>query len=63
MTETEVKETIKLLPTFIKMCENDLEEADHNIKKSLTYEEYQKVEKLLSKLHYLDQYVDGNIFE
>jgi len=63
MTDTEVKETIKLLPTFIKMCENDLEEAEYTIKKSLTYEEYGKVEKLLSKLHYLDQYVDGDIFK
>lgn len=63
MTDTEVKETIELLPTFIKMCENDLEEAECYIKKPLTYEEYGKVEKLLSKLHYLDQYVDGDIFK
>lgn len=63
MIDKEVKESIKLLPTFIEMCENDLEEDEHKIKKPLTYEEYQKVEKLLFKLHYLDQYVDGDIFE
>lgn len=63
MISKEIRESLKLVPTFIKMCENDLGEADHRIEKPLTCKEYEKIQKLISKLKYLDNYVDTNIFK
>lgn len=63
MTIKEVKEISKLLPTFVAMCENDLEEDEHIIKTPLSYEQYEKVEKLINKLKNCDNYVNTNIFK
>lgn len=60
----EVKEISKLLPKFVMMCENDLEEDDHKIPgKPLTYKEVEKIQELMNKLHNCMNFVDVNIFD
>ena len=61
----EVKEISKLLPIFVQMVENDLEEDEHKIPadKLLTYEQFEQIQKLASKINNCINYVDGNIFK
>lgn len=63
MKKNEIKKACKLIPNFIKLCENELEEDFHEDVKPMTYEEYELVEKLINKLKNLDGYVDTNIFD
>ena len=63
MTIKEVKEISKLLPTFVMMCENDLEEDEHKIKNPLTFEQYEQIQKLITKLKNCDGYANSNIFK
>lgn len=53
-------EIVKFIPTFIKMCQNNIEGTKHKIKKPLTYGQFISVETLISKLRYLDTFVLGN---
>lgn len=60
----EVKEISKLLPKFVQMVENDLQEDEHTIQgKPLTYAEFERVQKLANKLKNCIDYVDVGIFE
>jgi hypothetical protein len=59
----EIKQISKLIPRFVMMCENDLDEAEYPIKNPLTYEEYEKIQKLIIKLKNCDNYVNSNIFK
>ena len=64
MTIKEVREISKLLPKFIMMCENDLEEDEHKIPgKLITCEEARKIEKLTNKLNNCFDFVNFSIFE
>lgn len=63
LTIAEIKTICKRLPTFIKMCENDLDEDEHKIKTPITATEYKQIERLLQKLNNCDNYVDSNIFK
>lgn len=59
----EVKEISKLIPTFIMMCENNLQEDEHNIKTPLTLEQFEQVSKLITKLKNCEQFVIQDIFK
>jgi hypothetical protein len=64
MTINEIEEISKLIPKFVQMVENDLEEDEHEIEgKPLTYEEFEKIQKLAIKLNNCINFVDGSIFE
>ena len=63
LTIAEIKKISKLLPTFIMMCENDLGEEEHTIKKPLTAGEFEQIERLLSKANTCIQFVNTSIFE
>jgi hypothetical protein len=62
MNEQEIKEILKLIPTFIKMCENDFEEDNHEIIEPLTYKDFEKIERLITKMKTCADHVDQNIF-
>ena len=63
LTSAEIKAICKRLPTFIKMCENDIDEDEHRIKDPITASEYARIEMLLKKLNNCDNFVNANIFE
>jgi hypothetical protein len=65
MEMKEIKAACKLVPTFIKMCENDFQEVDppHEIKVPLSTNDYLLVSRLITKLTNCDNFVDTSIFE
>jgi len=62
MTEKEILQACKLLPRFIKVCENELGEVEHKNVKPITDKEEELIEKLLNKANFLNYYVDRNVF-
>lgn len=62
MTIKEVKEAAKLLSNYVMVCENELGEDKHREAKPVSEEEHEKIEKLITKLNNLENYVDQNIF-
>ena len=63
MTPEEVQEVARLLPTFIKMCENDLGEAEHEIPEPLTAEQYDMIDAFYHKFTNCYMHVNLDIFE
>ncbi len=62
MTIKEVKEAAKLLENYVMVCENELGEDEHREAKPISEEEHEKIEKLITKLSNLENYVNQNIF-
>ncbi len=64
LTNKEIADICKRIPTFIKQCENDLGEDEHKITHPITHEEFKKIEWLIeTKLPNCLNYVDLNIFD
>lgn len=62
MTIEEVKETAKLLANYVMVCENELGEEEYLEAKPISEEEHAKIEKLITKLNNIENYVNQNIF-
>lgn len=62
MTIKEVKEAAKLLANYVMVCENELGKDEHREAKQVSEEEHAKIEKLITKLNNLENYVNQDIF-
>jgi hypothetical protein len=62
MNMKEIEAALKLVPTFVKMAENDLGEDEHDIPEPLTAEQFEQVEQLITKLSNCLNFVDQTIF-
>lgn len=62
MTIEEVKEAAKLLTNYVMVCENELGEDEHQEAKPISEEEHEKIEKLITLLNNLENYVNQDIF-
>lgn len=62
MTIGEVREASKLLANYVMVCENELGEKEYLKAKPISEEEHAKIEKLLTKLNNLENYVNQDIF-
>lgn len=63
MNQKSIKRIAKMLPTFIAMCENDFEEAEHVIDKPLSSSDYKEIGDFITMLNTYDFLVDQNIFK
>lgn len=62
MTNEQVKKAMELIPNFIKVVENDLEEEQHADAREMTCEEFELIYLLQKKLENCINYVDQSIF-
>jgi hypothetical protein len=63
MTKREIKKASELVPNFIKVFENDVQEDIHTDAKEMTYEEFELICRLHEKLTHAINYVDQSIFK
>jgi hypothetical protein len=63
MLTPDILASLELLPTFIKMVENDLGEDEHEVETPLTHDQFEQVERLVVKLNNCVNYVDQTIFD
>lgn len=62
MTIEEVKGTTKLLANYVMVCENELGEGEHREAKPISEEEHSKIERLITLLSNLENYVNQDVF-